>query len=63
MTERNQLFDDGLHRYLTVVTSRIALICFKVERLMVDGQFPVGVQPVKGLNIRIQTLISLSWYN
>lgn len=63
MTERNQLFDDGLHRYPTVGTSRIALICFKVERLMVDGQFPVGVQPVKGLNIRIQTLISLSWYN
>lgn len=27
---------------------------------MEDGRFPVGVQPVKGPNIRIQTLISLS---
>lgn len=26
---------------------------------MMDGPFPVGVQTVKGLNIRIQTLISL----
>lgn len=25
-----------------------------------DSQFPVGVQTVKGLNIQIQTLISLS---
>lgn len=43
----------------------------RVERLMMDGQFPVGVQAGKGLNIGIQTLISLSsgrgdessWYN